>query len=334
MGGDQIRADENQTGGLLTGTPLGSGPEFDRIRAIADILGADAAALGDDTALIPEGPGRLVISTDSSIEGIHFRTGWLTDSEIGWRAAMAALSDLAGSGARPVGMLAALSLPPGSSESLVTDLMRGVSDAGRVVGCPVLGGDLTGGPVIALCITVLGRVETLVGRGGAEAGDGIWVTGTLGGARAALSAWQSGRAPSPGARVAFARPMARIRAGGWLAAQGARSMLDLSDGLAGDIRHLAAASDLGMAIELERLPVHLAVHSESELLGENRQLFAARGGEDYELLVVMPSEWNSAELAESATGSKLSRIGRVTASAGVTLTLEGEIVEIDGFQHQ
>ena len=110
-------------------TPLGPGPEFDRIRRIARELGARSEELGDDAAVVPDGDGALVVSTDASVEGVHFRTEWLSLEEIGWRAAAAALSDLAAMGARPVGVLAALAVPGEASPEDPAVVMRGVGAA-------------------------------------------------------------------------------------------------------------------------------------------------------------------------------------------------------------
>jgi thiamine-monophosphate kinase len=317
----------------VTGTALGPGGEFDRIRAIAAVLGESAAALGDDTAEVPHGVGRLVASTDTSTEGVHFRRSWLADEEIGWRAAAAALSDLAAAGARPAGLLAALTLPAGAPRQLAPDLMAGVAAAARHVGARVLGGDLSTGPGLALTVTVLGHAAHPVARRGARPGDGIWVTGELGGARAALVAWSAGRKPAAGARGAFAHPTPRVAAGQWLAAHGATAMLDLSDGLAGDATHLAAASGVGISIDLSALPIHSSVHAEAESMGEAACRFAAVGGEDYELLVALPAGFDGAADLEAATGTSLRAVGVVVEGAGARFLHDGVAVALDGFRH-
>src|SRR5689334_10698787 len=105
---------------------LGNGPEFDRIREIARVLGGSAARLGDDCALVRLGGETLALSTDVSVEGVHFRTDWLTFEEIGWRATAGALSDLAAEGAEPIGVLVALTVPAAASDADVTAVMAGV----------------------------------------------------------------------------------------------------------------------------------------------------------------------------------------------------------------
>jgi thiamine-monophosphate kinase len=194
----------------------------------------------------------------------------------------------------------------------------------------VLGGDLSGGDRISLAVTVIGRADRPVGRAGARPGDGRWVSGTLGGARAALRAWQRGRVPDPEARIRFARPEPRIALGAWLAARGASAMLDLSDGLASDARHLARAGNVGLEVDLGLVPIGPGVGEASEADGQSAGEFAARGGEDYELLVTLPAE---ARMEDPPGGTPLSRIGRVVVGSGVTFVQDDVSLELEGFDH-
>ena len=303
---------------------LGPGPEFDRIRAIRAALGPLAAGIGDDCAIIPDAPGTLVVSTDTSLAGVHFRLDWISLEEAGYRAAAAALSDLAAAGARVTGLLAAISAPRAATPGELTAFMRGVGSVLESTGGVVLGGDLTGGEEWSATITVLGRAERVMRRSGARAGDGVWVTGNLGGARSAVQAWLAGTVPDAAAREAFARPVPRISAGAWLAAQGATAIMDVSDGLAGDAGHLAAASGVRIEIELARLPVHPSVP------GSDRALFAAAGGEDFELLVCLPPSFAESQ----APGVPLTRIGTAVAGQGVGLLRNGQAVALpSGYNH-
>jgi thiamine-monophosphate kinase len=319
----------------VTSPALGPGAEFDLIRAIARALGATAGPLGDDCALVPDGATTLALSTDVSVENVHFRRDWLQADEIGWRAASGALSDLAAEGAKAIGLLAAVTAPRSVAERDLVELMRGVGEAAAAAGGTVLGGDLSSGPLWSVTITVVGRAARPVTRAGARPGDGLWLTGTLGGARAALEAWLRGDQPDPEARAAFARPAARLGAGAWLAAHGATAMLDLSDGLAGDAQHLAAASGVQLTVELDSLPVSPAVGAEAARLRVAPAAFAAQGGEDYELLVTLPPGFaaTDAEAFRAATGLALTRVGTVAAGAGVRLLLGQEDVALAGFDH-
>lgn len=317
----------------MTAIPLGGLGEFERIRAIAAALGPDAGVLGDDTAAVPPGQGTLLVSTDASVENVHFKRAWLTPGEIGWRAAASALSDLAAAAAVPAGLTVALTVPVDCPEAELVALMRGVGDAARAAGCQVLGGDLSTGPALALTITVFGYADPPMSRRGAQAGDGVWVTGALGGARAALVAWRDGRAPEPRAHQAFAHPRPRIEVARWLCQHGATAMIDISDGLGGDAQHLAAASAVGLRLELERVPVHPAVAVCAAVVGEDPALFAAVGGEDYELLVTLPHDFAGAAECLAATGIPLTRVGLVRRDPGVQATLMGTVVVVSGFQH-
>ncbi|HEX2451961.1 MAG TPA: thiamine-phosphate kinase [Gemmatimonadales bacterium] len=313
---------------------LGPGREFDRIRAIAAALGPAASSLGNDCALVA-GEGLLALSTDVSVEGVHFRREWLSGEEIGWRAAAAALSDLAASAATPIGLLAAVTLPADASEADLTAVMRGVGGAAVAAGGKVLGGDLSRGAEWSIAITVVGRTARALTRAGAKTGDRVWVTGSLGAARAALSHWVRSESPPADARQAFVRPEPRIAAGLALAGLGAHAMLDLSDGLGGDARHLAAASGIALAIELERIPVAPAALAEAQRAGLDASRFAAEGGEDYELLVALPPTFGEGDAAEltRACAVPLTMIGEVRTGSGVRYSLHGAPVELGGWDH-
>lgn len=298
--------------------------EFDRIRAIVARLGGSAAPdIGDDCAVVPDGTGILVISTDLSVEGTHFRTGWLSYEEIGWRCTAGALSDLAAQGALCTGIVVSVGSPASAASDAVVRLMGGVGDAVREAGGVVLGGDLSLAPQWIVDVTVLGRAPRPVLRRGAKAGDSVWVSGVLGGARAALRAWQRAEEPMAAARQAFVHPVPRIALGQALARAGISSMIDLSDGLAGDVRHLAAASGVRIDIDLGRLPVHPA----------SDPLNAARGGEDYELLFTSALADDIMTGIARECGVPLSRIGAVSAGAGVQLRLDGQVQHLEGFDH-
>jgi thiamine-monophosphate kinase len=286
------------------GLGRGGGQEFDRLRAIFARLGAGAIGLGDDCALIPVGATTLAVSIDCSLEGVHFRTDWLTFEEIGWRAAAAALSDLAADGAEPLGVLVSLGMP-GSGER-GAEIMAGVSAATQSVGAKVLGGDLVRSEKYLVDVCVLGTAERPVRRVGARDGDGVWVTGRLGGAGLALGGFRAGARPGGALGARYARPEPRIAAGRWLAAHGATAMLDISDGLAADAGHLAAASGVGLEIALERLPCWAGV----------APLAAAGSGEEFELLVTLPASF------KEAPDFELTRIGTCFRGGGVRL-LEG-----------
>ena len=313
---------------------LGPGSEFDHIRAIVGLLGDRVGQVGDDCAIVRRPDGFLVLSTDLSIERHHFQREWLSLEEVGWRAAASGLSDLAAEGAEPLGLLASVAVPKGEAGA-TERIMAGVGALAADAGTIVLGGDLSAGPAVIVDVVAVGHATRPITRAGAVPGDGLWVTGTLGGARAALDAWRDGREPAPAAREQFARPVPRLAAGRWLAAHGVRAMIDLSDGLAGDARHLAAASEVGLRIKLEQIPVDPSVVSEIVERGVPAQCYAAEGGEDYELLAALPPEFGTAEAQECqrSCGVVLTRIGDVVAGSAVRFTFAGVPQQLDGFDH-
>jgi len=312
----------------VTTLPLGPGPEFDRIRAIAGRLGPAAAGLGDDAAVIPVGGTHLVASIDCSVEGVHFRTDWMTFREIGWRATAAALSDLAAEGAEVIGVLATVGAGSGKRETghvdPVVEIMDGVAAAVASVGGKVLGGDLVRSDKYIVDVCVLGETTRAVTRGGAKPGDGIWVTGAFGGPGAALASLMKGEKPSGPHRARFAHPEPRIAAGRWLAGHGAHAMIDVSDGLAADLGHLAAASGVSVTVAAERVPCVPGVAWAAALAS----------GEEYELAVALPGGFGAEAEFRTATGVSLTRIGDVGAGSGVHVTHEGRSVAAPaGFDH-
>ena len=307
-------------------TALGRGGEFDMIRDLAQRWGRAARGLGDDAAILEPPVGeQLVVSTDTSVEDVHFRRRWLTSGEIGYRSAMAALSDLAAMGARPLGMTVALALPPAWKEDL-GPLADGIGEAARDVECHVIGGDLSRSETLHCTFTVLGASARPVLRSGAKVGDSVYVTGQLGGPGAALRALSAGTDPAPHARERFARPAARIREGAWIAQHGANAMIDLSDGLVSDAEHIATASGVSLTIDLDKLPVLHGCTARD----------AARSGEEYELLFTAPTD-----LDVNAFGRTfrlpLTVIGQVDAPSGenrVMFTSQRKRVDLEkGYDH-
>src|SRR2546422_383717 len=203
---------------------LGPGGEFDRLRAIFASLGSLAPELGDDCAVVRMGDTNLVVSVDLSLEGVHFRTEWLEFTGIGARAAAAALSDLAADGAKPLGVLVSLGLPPAATDEIAAKIMTGVAVKGAF-DAPVLGGDLVRSDKYLVDVCVLGTADRPIRRWGATPGDGVWVTGRLGGAGLALQALlNGGRAADPFVARRYDDPEPRLSAGMWLAAHGATAI--------------------------------------------------------------------------------------------------------------
>lgn len=279
---------------------LGPGAEFDTIRAMLARWGALAQGVGDDAAVLDVPPGaRLVVSTDTAVENVHFRSGWLSPSEIAYRAAAAALSDLAAMGAAPLGMVIALTLTDQWREK-AEELADGIAVASREIGVPILGGDLTRGSELSIGVTVLGSAERPLTRGGARAGDTLWVTGRLGGPLLALRALEQGTAPLAAHLERFAHPVPRLREAQWLVTHGATAAIDCSDGVAADASHVAAASGARIVLVLDLLPLIAGATARD----------AARSGEEYELIVTAPGTLDHAAF-EREFGVPITAIGHV-----------------------
>ncbi|HET6761011.1 MAG TPA: thiamine-phosphate kinase [Gemmatimonadaceae bacterium] len=302
---------------------LGPGKEFDIVRSLLAEWGNAAERIGDDAAVlqVPEGE-KLVVSTDTSLEGVHFQRDWLDHFEIGYRATAASLSDLAAMAARPLGLMIALTLPEADRQEART-IATGIRDGASAVLCPIVGGDLSSGKVLSLTITALGSVARPLSRAGAKAGQRVYVTGQLGGPAAALRAWRAGKVPSEVDRARFAHPVPRIDAAVGLAERGATAGIDVSDGLIADLGHIAAASKVCIEIDLDRIP----------RLDGISPLEAASSGEEYEI-VVTASEVDVVQF-KSEFGLDLTEIGRVVAgSPRVELLKDGKQVTAPrGFDH-
>lgn len=244
---------------------------------------------GDDAALLAP-LSRPVISTDTQREGIHFRLDWQTPFEIGYKSVVAALSDLAASFARPVCLFINLGLPAQCREILVEDLYLGVRGALADYACAMGGGNISASPVLSLDLFVLGEAEGRLfpRRSAAAEGDGVYVTGPLGLARAGLVCLQKGITTFPDLVHAFKKPRARFDAANVLLKHDVACVMDLSDGLAGDAGHLAEASDLTFRLGIDRMCIPHELSAFCTCHEEPPLHMMMSGGEDYELLFTCP----------------------------------------------
>ena len=303
---------------------LGAGAEFDAIRTLLGRWGTRAVGVGDDAAVlsVPRGD-RVVASVDTAIEGRHFRAEWLTPREIGYRAVTAALSDLAAMAAGPLGILVSIVLSKRWHAELA-GIADGIGDAADASASRIVGGNIAAADLLSITTTVLGSAYSVLRRDGLHEGDNIYVTGRLGGPGAALRAWSAGREPEAQHRARFAGPRARLDEARWLAERGATAAIDISDGLAADLGHLAAASCAHVEVDLARLPLVEGV----------TDLDAAASGEEFELVVGSPQRLDVAEF-EARFALPLTLVGHVRAGdAGVTLHRDGErVAPPSGYDH-
>ena len=249
-----------------------------------------ATGIADDAAQLS---GGRVVTQDALVEGVHFRLGWISWRDLGFRASAVNLSDLAASGAEPEGLVVTLAAPGDTRLEDVVELYEGLAEPG----VPVIGGDTTEAERLVLSVTALGRSDRVPGRGGARPGDLLVVTGALG---AAAAAFREQR---------YVRPPLRLEEGKTLA-RSAHAMLDVSDGLAVDAGHIATRSGCRLVIDLERVP-----------LAEGATVDDLGFGEDFELLAAVRDPGRFIE------------IGRCEAGEGVELTLAGEPVDLAGYEH-
>lgn len=271
--------------------------------------------IGDDAALLAIPPGEeLVVTSDMLIAGRHFPAE-TAPADIGWKALAVNLSDLAAMGAQARWFTLALSLPEVDEQWLV-EFTRGLRELAQATGVALVGGDTTRGP-LTLTITALGTVPAgrALRRSGARPGDAIFVSGTLGDAALALRHWQGGSAVRTARekqlRQRLDRPTPRLALG--LALRGiASAAIDLSDGLAGDLGHILAASGVGASLDAQALPMSDAFADlVPDALRDELQL---TGGDDYELCVCVPPQH-----IEAAGRLALTRIGRIEAEPGLRL---------------
>jgi thiamine-monophosphate kinase len=276
--------------------------------------------IGDDASIVKT-LKLCVTSVDMVVEGVHFDLDdpQLSFEDVGWRALAGALSDIAAMGAQTGEAYIALGVPPHVSEHQALEVMLGAEQLAEETRTTIAGGDVVSAPALLASVTVVGwaeRDQRLTGREGARPGDQIAVTGPLGGR------------PS--------RPLPRLREGRALAQAGAHAMIDLSDGIATDARHLADASGLGIRIELERLPTDESTARTAAELAVPDWQAAATAGEDFELCVCVPRKRmervNNAY--KQVSGRDLVWVGRVVEGPpGLVLRHKGERQELEGFEH-
>jgi thiamine-monophosphate kinase len=258
--------------------------------------------------------GGLVVTQDALVEDVHFRFDWTSWHDLGYKAAAVNLSDLAASGASPLGLAVTLGAPPATELERILELYEGLNEPG----VPVRGGDTTNAERLYLSVTAVGRSERVPGRAGARPGDLLVVTGPLGASAAGFLCLERG-IDSP-LVTAHRRPPLRLDQGRALAAD-AHALLDISDGLAADAAHIAKRSGCRCVIEVERVPVAAGVAEIAARLGRDVDELSCGFGEDYELLAAV----------ENPGGFTV--VGRCEAGEGVELLRAGKPVRLSGWEH-
>lgn len=300
--------------------------------------------IGDDAAVLEVvSPVWWHLTTDLLAEGIHFDLTSSTPESIGYRAAIANLSDLAAMGAVPRYLLISLAVPKPMGQSHIYDLYRGMIKACRPYDVALIGGDTSASKAgLFLSITLLGTTakHRALFRHGAQVGDQIYVSGTLGDSLAGLRLLAHGKSSrsSEKKRLQLSRfhqqflirrhlrPTARVAEGQWLNnGRLATAAIDLSDGLSGDLRHVCAESGVGAEVETDHLPLSPACRAYAKACGVSPVQLAITGGEDYELLfTASPRSRRTLELQARTRGYRITRIGTIRPKRfGIQMTSQG-----------
>lgn len=268
--------------------------ERERIERLRRILARDVPGvvlgIGDDAAILAPAAGPLVWTIDEQVDGVHFALDLLSLEDVGYRATMASASDLAAMGAAAVGALASVVAPKFFSVESFEEIAAGQRAAADALGSAVVGGNVSAGPCLSIATTWLGRAARPVTRGGARVGDGVYLAGPVGLAAAGFAALKRGVAVPEAAVRAWRRPVARLEDGLRLAER-ATASIDVSDGLAGDAGHIAAASGVALRLDAAALRASLpeALSLSARALDLDPLDLALYGGEDYALVATSPA---------------------------------------------
>ena len=292
--------------------------------------------IGDDCAVIPSGDSELIYSTDMLMEGVHFLRDAASPEDIGWKSLAVNLSDIAAMGGIPIATFLSIALPKDVQGEWAERFIAGYAELSRKFNVALLGGDTTSSlRDIAINVGVLGRAPLgkSVKRSGAIVGQGIYVTGNLGdsagGLQAILNSWEKTPEVKPLIQ-SHIKPMPRIEEGQALMNTGILgAMMDISDGIASDLRHILKASGVGAEVHLDKIPMSDKLKWACEKYGKNAYALAVGGGEDYELLFTAPAN------IEDLVAFPIYRIGEIVPGNSLMWMENGYTVDFDvqGFNH-
>ena len=286
--------------------------------------------IGDDCAIIPQSSGLdTLVSTDMLVEGTHFLMDDISPYRLGWKSAAVNISDIAAMGGKPTATFLSLALPKGLSLEWMEEFVEGYRVISERFGCPLLGGDTTSSnDRLCINVTVLGVAPSgcVHRRSDARPGDLICVTGTLGDSGGGLQVILKGVERGPAEQALVKRhyePMPRVDEG--MALKSAHAMMDISDGIGSDLRHILKASGVGAEIDTAALPLSAELREVCAQHGWDAISLATGGGEDYELLFTIgPEELEKIDVPCTV-------IGRITDTEG--LRWLGSDEDYDGYKH-
>ena len=292
--------------------------------------------IGDDCAVIPAGESEFIYSTDMLIEGVHFLRDAASPEDIGWKSLAVNLSDIAAMGGTPTATFLSIALPKDVQGEWAERFIAGYAELSGKFNVPLLGGDTTSSlRDIAINVGLLGRVPPgkSVKRSGAIVGQGIYVTGNLGdsagGLQAILNNWDKTQEVESLIQ-SHIKPMPRMEEGQALMNTGiVGAMMDISDGIASDLRHILKASGVGAEVHLDRIPMSYNLKWACDKYGINACALAVGGGEDYELLFTSPAS------IERLVDFPIYNIGEIIPGNSLIWMENGNAVDFDvqGFNH-
>ncbi|KXA98424.1 hypothetical protein AKJ37_00080 [candidate division MSBL1 archaeon SCGC-AAA259I09] len=281
--------------------------------------------IGDDAAVVKLGEKDfLAVTTDMLIEDIHF-TSKNPPGKLGKKVVVINLSDIAAMGANPMGLVYSLGIPKSKDVEYVSELLKGMNSAAQKYGTSIVGGDLNEGKEIIISGTAFGRSEEdeLLLRSGAKPGDIIGITGELGNAAAAVKALTKGIPLEDKGQLeeSFLEPTARVKEGRLLSKSGkVTSAIDISDGLATTLWQISRASEVGIVVDFEKIPISEATEAFAKEEDVNLDDLVLFGGEDFELLFTVDSEaWEDLKDSFRKLDTKISKIGKIQSEKGVYL---------------
>ncbi len=288
--------------------------------------------IGDDAAVLRLPPNHdLLVTTDFSLENVHFRREWHSPEAVGWRCLTRGLSDIAAMGGEPQAVFLSLAVAADIPQQWVDQFLKGLLTLAKKFNVALAGGDTAEAVKgIQADIVVVGSVPkgTAILRSRAKPGDQIYVTGALGGSAAALSRLEKALPLGPESSRHF-QPVARVGVGQWLRRHKIPSaMIDISDGLSTDLEHICQESGVGAEIEAEAIPCATFGDARKPRVALD---FALHGGDDYELLFT-----SSRPVPPNVEGVRITRIGQTTRKKGMRLIGADETkqtLEAKGWEH-